>query len=303
MNSNKENSRFAFVVAKNVHPSRILPTRGFDPELAASIRRDSVQQPLIVRPLPSEKGMYEIIDGYLRYKSVQADQKVLVLVRYDVTDVDVFKISEATFKRKPRNTYERAQFYKGWVKTVEAKHGSRGAQAKVASMANISEAGVSHYLSINRLFERLQSQNISERIFGALKNQSVNKLYALAKVEDNSAILEIAAKMAETDMSLNELMDLIEEQTSPLRALIEEDEEAESESTGIDDLTSAAQELEVALDKAREVLMVFTSRIVVNPRRYVSPGIFKRIRTMLKALKKIEKEANRIIRSEKQAGA
>lgn len=303
MRTNKEKPKVAFVEARRIHPSKLLPTRELDPKLEESIRKYGIQQPLIVRRSPHKKGMYEIIDGHLRHKSVKGNKKMLVVVRYDISDADVFKISEATFKRKQRNTYERAQFYKGWVKTVEAKHGSRGAQAKVASMANISEAGVSHYLSINRLFERLQSQNISERIFDALQNQSVNKLYALAKVKDNSAILEIAAKMVETDMSLNELMDLIEEQTSPLRALIEEDEEAESESTEIGDLTSAAQELEVALDKAREVLMVFTSRIVVNPRRYVSPGIFKRIRTMLKALKKIEKEANRIIRSEKQAGA
>lgn len=304
MDLNKENSRFAFVVAKNVHPSRILPTREFNPELAASIRRDGVQQPLIVRPLPGEKGTYEIIDGHLRHKSVQADRKVLVLIRYDVTDADVFKISEATFKRSQRNTYERAYFYRNWVETVAAKRGSLGSQKVVAEMAGLSQAEVSNYVSISRLFERLGMCNIALAVFNALKSQSVNKLYALAKVEDQSATL-VMAKMAEVpNMSLKELKKVIEKQTSPMRAierLVEEDDEEESESIRIDQLTNAVQELEVAINKAREGLTSFTSKLVANPHRFISPDVFKRIRTMLNALKKIEKEAARIIRSDRKA--
>jgi len=245
--------------------------------------------------------MYEIIDGHLRYESVQENQKVLIDVRYDVDNTEVFKLSEATFKRKPRNTYERSLFYSSWVKTVEATSRSRGAQKKVATKANLSQAEVSHYLSIARLFERLQSRNIPEENFNALKNQGVNKLYALAKVEDDSATLEVAAEMAENpNMTLEELKTLIKEQTSPERMierLAEEDYEEESESNKIDQLTNVTQELEVALDKAGEVLKVFTSRIVGNPDRFLAPSVFKRIMRLLNALEKIEKEANRIIRS------
>ena len=301
----KKSRKFYFVEARRIHPSRVLPRREFDAELVESIRRDGIQQPIIVRPSPHESGMYEIIDGRLRYKSVQDDQKVLVDVRYGVDDADVFKISEATFKRRPRNTYERSLFYSSWVKTVEATSGSRGAQTKVSREANLSQSEVSHYLSISRLFERLQLQNIPERSFNALKNQGVNKLYALAKAKDELALLEIVAKMAENpNRTLEELRRLIKEHTSPMRAierLAEEDYEEESESDKIDQLTNATQELEVALDKARETLTVFASKIVGNPSRFIYPDIFKRIRRMLNALKKIEKEANRIIRLGKKA--
>jgi len=283
-----------------LHPSKVLPKRDFSSELVESIRLDGVQQPIIVRP-SHKSGMFEIIDGHLRHKSIPADQKVLVDVRYDLEDTQVFKISDATFKRKSRSTYERALFYCSWVRAVEAKYGNRGAQIKMAKMANLSQGEVSHYLSISRFFEKLLAHNITERIFNALKNQGVNKLYAIAKVEDKSAMLEVAEKMAENpNMTLKELKDIIEEQTSPMRAierLVEEDDEEESESTRVSQLTDAAQELEVALNRAREGLTSFTSKLVANPHRFLSPDVFKRIRTMLNALKKIEKEAARIIRS------
>ena len=300
MTQTKKTRKLGYVNASKIHPSRLLPKREFDAELVESIRRDGIQHPIIVRPSLYEGKIFEIIDGHLRRKSVPDDQKVLVDVRYDVDDTDVFKISEATFKRKPRTTYERSLFYSSWVKTVEATSGSRGAQKKVANETNLSQAEMSHYLSISRLFERLQPQNISERNFNALKNQGVNKLYALAKVKDELAMLEVASKMAENpNMTLEELKTLIKEQTSPERAierLAEEGiEEEESESNRIDQLTKATKELEAALDKAGESLRVFKSRIAGDPRRFLSPDVSKRIRRILNALKKIEKEANRII--------
>jgi ParB/RepB/Spo0J family partition protein len=301
MTSVEKSRKFGFVEAGRIHSSKLLPNREFDDKLVESIRQDGIQQPIIVRPSPHESKMFEIIDGHLRHESTQENQKVLVDVRYDVDDTEVFKLSEATFKRKPRNTYERSLFYSGWVKTVEATSRSRGAQKKVATKANLSQAEVSHYLSIDRLFKRLQSQNIPEGYFNALKNQGVNKLYALARVEDDSAMLEVAAEMAEMpDMTLEELKTLIKEQISPerlIQRLAEEDYEEERESNKIDQLTNATKELEEALDKTGEVVKVFTSRIAGNPDRFLSPSVFKKIRRLLNALKKIEKETNRIIRS------
>ena len=301
----KKNRKLGFVEAKRICPSKLLPRREPDSEFVESIRRDSIQQPIIVRPSPYESKMFEIIDGHFRYESAQEAQKVLVDVRNGVEDTEVFKISEATFKRKLRTTYERSLFYSQWVKTVEATSGRRGAQKKVANQTGFSQAEMSHYLSIARLFERLRLQNIPERNFNALKNQGVNKLYALAKVKDDSAMLEIVAKMAETpEMKLVELRTLIKGQTSPERMTqriaeeeYTEEKDEESESKTIDQLTNATKELEDALDKTGEVVKVFTSRIAGNPDRFLSPSVFKRIRRLLNALKKIEKETNRIIRS------
>jgi len=301
--------KFYWVEAKKLRPSSILPRHEHDPKLSDSVKKDGIQQPIIVRPLPGSEDGYEIIDGLGRVEPLSGDKKVLVDVRYDLKDVDVFKISEATFKRSDRTTYGKARFYNSWVDAVTKETGSeRGAQKRVAEEANRSEVEVSQYLSINRLFERLLSHNIPEANFTVLKNQAVNKLYALAKVEDESAMLEVAAKMAETpEMTVEELKDIIEEHTSPLRAverLLEEEgeKEVERESSKIDQLKNAAQDLEGALDRAREALTVFTSKIVGNPSGFLSPDIFKRVRRMLNALKKIEEEAYRIVGSGKKSG-
>jgi len=307
--------KLAVVEVKKLHPSSILPKREHDPEISDSVRKHGVQQPIIVRPLLESEDEYEIIDGLGRIKPLDGDAKLVVDVRYNLKDVDVFKISETTFKRNDRTTYEKAFFYRSWVDAVIKETGiERGTQKRVAEEANLSQAEVSHYLSINRLFKTLRSQNIPERNFNGLKNQWVNKLYALARVEDNAAMLEVAAKMAEKpDMPLEELKALIREQTSPERAverLLEEDEEEEeSEDTKIDRLKKATQELEGALDKARKVLTGFTTVISGNPRRFLAPEVLKRIRSMLNTLRRIEREANRIVgtskktgRSDKQAG-
>ena len=112
--------------------------------------------------------------------------------------------------------------------------------------------------------------------------------------------------MAENlNMTLKELKALIEEQTSPgeiVGRLAEEDYEEEGETVDERDrLTKVAEELEVASDKAGEVLKVFTSRVVGNPDRFLFPGTIRRIRKVLNALKEIENEVNRIIGSGKKA--
>lgn len=300
--------KFYWVKAKKLRPSSILPKREHDLRLSDSVKKDGVQQPIIARPIPGREDEFEIMDGLGRVERLDGDTKMLADVRYEVKDVDVFKISETTFKRTARTTYEKARFYRLWVDAQIKETGKeRGAQKRVAEEAGLSEAEVSHYLSISKLFDRLRTQNIPEANFNVLKNQALNKLYALARVKDEKAMLEVATKMAETpDMVVEELKALIKEQTSPLReierSLLEDNEkEEESESSRIDRLTTAAQELEGALHKIRETLTVFTSRIIDKPEMFLSPGVIERIRKMLNALKKIEKEANRVIGSGKKS--
>ena len=304
----KENRRFLWIRPRMLHPSKVLPKRNFSSELVESIRRDGVQQPIIVRP--SQRGMFEIVDGHLRHKSVQDDPKVLVDVRYSLEDTDVFLISEATFNRKPRNAYERALFYRDWVRAVEAKYGSRGAQAKVAKMADLSEAEVSHYLSISRLFARLQSQKTDEKIFNTLKKQSVNKLYALSKVGDGSVMLEVAAKMSENPkLTLDEIEDAIEDQISgmsQLDPLLEEDgeeDQEEDETRRIHQLKKVAEKLESTLSQTSKTLTIFKSKVTGNPHIFISADTFKRIRKMLNALKRVEKEAKHVMKLAEQDGA
>jgi len=292
--------KLKWVEAKKLHPSSILPKRDHDPRISESVEKYRIQQPIIVRPLPGSEEEFEIIDGHGRVEALDGDVKVLVDIRYDLKNVDVFKISETTFQRNDRTTYEMALFYKSWVEAVIKETGEeRGAQKRVAEEAKLSESEVSHYLSISRLFERPQLQNFPERNFNALKNQGVNKLYVLANVEDESVMMEIAQKMSEDPyITLEALKNLVETLTEDrqIQRLLEEDEEEEEiESNTATQLTEAAQELELALNETTKTLSLLTSRITGDPYRFFSSDAPRRLQRMLKALKRIEKEANKLI--------
>lgn len=296
--SKRVTRKLLYVDAKVIHPSSLLPKREFDAELVASIKRDHIQQPIIVRPSPRENDKYEIIDGHGRHESMQSNGRVLVDVRYGLNDEGVFRISEATFKRKPRTTYERAFFYSNWVKTQPE---SQGAQKRVAKMANLSEAEISHYLSISRLFIRLGSYNIALSIFNALKNQSVNKLYAVAKVKDKAGLLEIVAKIAEKpDITVKELKSLIEHRNSmqAIKELL--DDEEESESARLDQMKGAAQQLKGVLDKTAESLSVLNQEIRDHPHIFIPEYVLKKIKRIQNAFERIEKEIERIMNIGKQ---
>jgi len=292
-----------WVKVKNLRPSSILPKRWHDPKISDSVKRCGVQQPIIVRPRPASKFEFEIIDGHGRVESLDGNTKVLVEVKYDLKDVDVFRLSETTFQRNDRTTYETALFYKSWMKAMIKDTGKeRGSQKRIAEEANLSEAQVSQYLSISKLFDRLKLQNIPERNFDALKNQGINKLYELAKVEDESVIMEIAQEMATNpNMPLDDLKDLIETRTEDrqLQPLLEEDEEEEETNTTTQ-LTNAAQELKLALDETTKTLTHLTSRIAGNTDRFLPLDAPKRLLRMLNALRRVEKEANKLIREIKK---
>ena len=127
---------FRWVRAKNLQPSSILPKREHSPDLSHSVKKNGIQQLVIVRRIPGSEKMYEILDGLGRVGDLDPETKVLVDVRSNLKDTDFFKISDSTFTRTDRTTHDRASFYKGWVDAVAKETGSpRGSQKRVAEEA------------------------------------------------------------------------------------------------------------------------------------------------------------------------
>ena len=296
MIAEKKDRRINVVEAKRLFASKTLPERDFDPKFIETL--GNIQQPIIVRPIPNQHDTYEIIDGFLRYKSLREDEPVIIDIRYNADDPEVFKISNATFRRKPRTTYERALFYSGWVKVLESKGQGRGVQATVAGRADLSEAEISHYISIAEFFEKLRVKNVEETIFNALKIQSVNKLYELSTIENESLLMVMAEKLAKrSNISFQDLRDLILENEPPsIAEMFEtEEEKAEEEKHRMEGLKKTAQGLEDRVDEAKKTLIILRTNIADNPRLYMSIEVTKRIRKISNAIKRIEKEANVII--------
>jgi len=295
---------FKIIKAKFLHPSQVLPTREVEPSLLESVRRDGVQHPIIVRPSSTRKGMFEIIDGHLRFGCLDPEDQVTVDIRYDVDDEEVFRLSESTFKRKDRNTFERALFYAKWVEVVKSRYGEWGAQSRVAKESGLSEAQISQYLAIHKLFETLLEKGVKQEVFNVLKNQSINKLYELSRITDCSVLLEAADFLANNpNVSLEELKHAIERIRRKLERKEQEllDEIAEALEENSSSTLTSQQHLSIG--KLEEVIEKFKSKLDVTVPRLIKlknldtaknankvQKLIKIIKRILRAFKDMEKE-------------
>ena len=86
------------IAIETIQPNPDQPRRQFDEtalsELASSIKERGIIQPLIVRPDPSDAGMFQIVAGERRWRAAQIAQlhEVPALVR-DYTDTEVLEVA------------------------------------------------------------------------------------------------------------------------------------------------------------------------------------------------------------------
>jgi ParB/RepB/Spo0J family partition protein len=307
-----ENLEFKLVPVGKIHPSLVLPSREYGPEVAASIERIGIQQPPIVRPLVGKSDEYEIIDGRGRFLSLKNDQKVLVDIRHDIKDSDVFRISEATFQRKDRSAYEKACFYDKWLKMLQKEKGEcDGLQIHFAKQANLSESAISQYLAICNAFEKLKSLSPNEE-FNALKSWSVNKLYALSEIDEDPDFLETARELEKKgDISIEEMQHFLTErnfkQMEEILASPDEGNEKLSESktdsasvslsaeTGMQ-LTSYknclkyAQKVGKLETETHQTLSALVQKMFSDTEKFSSSEILGILTSLLQTLKKLKKQ-------------
>lgn len=228
---------FREVMAKLIQPSTVLPPRSHGKDVADSVKATGVQQFLIVRPLASKPGEYELIDGCGRLEALRPDEMVYVDVRENASDVDVYRTSVATFKRTMRTTYEDAVFYAGYVAKVKNESGERGAQASVAKDSLMSESQLSQLLSINELFLKLD-QLSKELKFENLKCMGINKLYKLCELTCDEELLRVAKEVEEKadSITIDEIENLVarERDSMPeaLRLFAEKDDKQSQTDVG-----------------------------------------------------------------------
>jgi ParB family transcriptional regulator, chromosome partitioning protein len=99
-------------------PSRFNPRRNFSEaqleELAASIRERGLVQPIVVRPIATEAGSYEIVAGERRWRAAQLAQlhEVQVVVR-SLTDQEAVEIAIIeNVQREDLNAIEEGEGYR-----------------------------------------------------------------------------------------------------------------------------------------------------------------------------------------------
>ena len=201
----KNGSKHQTVQASKIHRSTIIPQRSHGEIIAKSVQQVGILQPLIVRPLSGCPGEYELIDGLGRFESLEKDQTVPVEI-VDASDIQSFRISNATYQREDQTVLDRAMFFQAWLQVItKQKETKEGAQADLAKELACSEGLISQYLAVNRLFEKLKTLKPNED-FSALKKMDLNRLYQLSKLLENAHLAEVALELEKKpDTTLDEV--------------------------------------------------------------------------------------------------
>lgn len=297
---------FKLVPARNIYPSSLLPLRDYGLELAVSVDKVGIQQPLIVRALPGKSDEYETIDGHGRLALLKDDKEVLVDIRYNIKDPEVFKISEATFQRKDRSAYERALFYAEWMKTLKNEKGTdEGIQALLARETNLSEGAISQYIAIYTLFSKLESLAPDEK-FNALKTWSVNKLYKLSELAEDPSLPEVAKEFEKKDeFSIEDIEEVVDERV-PRRNEIQEmldslETGTQSDATSTDvprqdvqaktknDCVKCAKRVSSLATETHQRLNTLVQEILINADEFSSNEILDIFDKVLRTLKKLKR--------------
>lgn len=187
-----------------IKPNPKQPRRIFDEgaleELAASIRRDGVQEPVLVRKHGDD---YELISGERRVRaSIMADLAVIPAVCRDVSDRDMLKLGLIeNIQREDLNAIEMAQGYQdlmdefGWT------------QEQVAKEVGKKRATVTNMLRLLNLPEVVQEQVADGSI-------SMGHARALLAFPTANAQMAIARKIVAQGLSVRQVEKLANEKKS-----------------------------------------------------------------------------------------
>ncbi len=166
-----------------IHPNPQQPRRSFDEkaleELADSIRRQGLLQPLLVRP---HGDGYELVAGERRYRAAQRAglEEVPVVVR-DLDDREALELALVeNLQREDLNPIEEAR---GYQRLLEMGH----SQAQIAAAVGKARSTVTNALRLLQLEDEIQEALAS----GAISAGHARALLMLPEAERPQALLKI----------------------------------------------------------------------------------------------------------------
>ncbi|MEI6789659.1 MAG: ParB/RepB/Spo0J family partition protein [Myxococcaceae bacterium] len=165
-------------------------------ELAQSVKRHGVLQPIIVRKLP--KGIYEIVAGERRWRAAElAGLKSIPCVVSEVADKDLLTLALVeNIQREDLNAIEEAESYK-------RLHEEQGlSQEQIAKAVGKERSTVTNALRLLKLPITVQNQVVSKRL-------TMGHARALLGLEDQSLIRQLGEQIAEQGLSVRAVEALV----------------------------------------------------------------------------------------------
>lgn len=193
---------------EQIIPNPDQPRRSFAPEalqeLAESLRGRGMLQPLIVRPHPTDRGLYQIVAGERRWRAAQIAQlhDVPVIVR-DLSDTEVLEVAIVeNIQRADLNSIEEAASYR----QLMDRFGHT--QERLADALNKSRSHIANLLRLLNLPEQVQTW---------LKEGKLTAGHARALITAPNAV-ELARKVIEKNLSVRETEELVRRQADVPKA-------------------------------------------------------------------------------------
>ncbi len=177
----------------DVSPNPEQPRRQFEDEalgeLAASIEKHGILQPLLVRPMPD--GSYQIVAGERRWRAARmAGLKEVPVVIRELTDRETAELALIeNLQREDLNPMEEAKGYQYLMEQYDLT------QEQVASAVDKSRPAVANALRLLKLPDAAMSLVESGKL-------SAGHARALLPVEDEKQLLALANECIERDLSV-----------------------------------------------------------------------------------------------------
>lgn len=196
-----DGSRLIEIDPTTLKPNPKQPRLVFDEEalaeLADSIRRDGVQEPVIVREAPGGEG-YELVSGERRVRaSIMADRPLIPAVVREISDTDLLRLGLIeNIQRENLNPIETAIAYE---QLMQEFHWT---QERLAEELGKKRASIANLLRLLQLPERVQEHIAA----GAL---STGHAKLLAGLDGEEAQERIATKVIADNLSVRATEELI----------------------------------------------------------------------------------------------
>lgn len=190
---------------EQITPNPDQPRRAFDPEalneLAASLKNRGVLQPLIVRPHPTEPGIYQIVAGERRWRASQIAQlhELPVIIR-DLDDTEVLEVALIeNIQRADLNPIEEAASFR----QLMDRFGHT--QEKLADALDKSRSHISNLLRL---------LNLPDQVQGFVRDGKLTAGHARALITTPDPVA-LARKVMERGLSVRETEALARQATEP----------------------------------------------------------------------------------------
>lgn len=181
------------------------PRRQFDPEalaeLSESLKTRGVLQPLIVRPHPTDKGLYQIVAGERRWRAAQMAQlhDLPVIIR-EFSDTEVLEVGLIeNIQRADLNSIEEAQSFRQLMNRFGHT------QERLAEALNKSR---SHIANSMRLL------NLPDSVQDFVKSGQLSAGHARALITAPNPA-QLARKIVDAGLSVRETEALVKKQSQP----------------------------------------------------------------------------------------